>query len=347
MERNIQGLRAIAAYMVVVHHILDTFANNLGFHHPINNMRTGGAGVDIFFVISGYIMMLTTSDRPIGPKRFLYNRIIRIVPMYWLLTIVALILIAAGFKMFGQNPIDVKRILTSFGFLPYFGSSGKVIDPILFPGWTLNYEMMFYIVFALCLLRHDVKFRILSVCCILFCFWLAQVYIDDPLVDYLGADVIIGFAAGIMLWRVSRHNIVSPVIAAGFCLLGVLALVMLDYPIPFPIPHARLIVIAGALSIVFGAVCLERHGIKIKDGWLMHEGNASYSLYLIHPFVLQFVAKVAKVMHFGGGYLASFGLAAVMLITSGVAARLLYSKLEQPLSEILKLSRRKANFVRT
>src|SRR5580693_2772498 len=85
MIRNIQALRALAVYLVVLEHSLGTLA--LGTVE-VAKLNFGGAGVDIFFVISGFIMVVTTDTRETQAGDFMWHRIVRIVPLYWLLTLV-------------------------------------------------------------------------------------------------------------------------------------------------------------------------------------------------------------------------------------------------------------------
>ena len=83
---SIQILRAFAALLVVFHHARYQIQDfEVFFHGGI--WPFGQAGVDIFFVISGFIMWVTTHDRRTTPLRFMTNRIVRIVPLYWLLTL--------------------------------------------------------------------------------------------------------------------------------------------------------------------------------------------------------------------------------------------------------------------
>src|SRR4029077_17035692 len=95
--RPVQYLRGIAAMMVVWHHALGQIA--------LSRLLTelppfGGYGVDLFFVISGFIMVVTTWDKPIGPLEFMRHRIRRIVPLYWLVTLLMVLAAIAAPFMF-------------------------------------------------------------------------------------------------------------------------------------------------------------------------------------------------------------------------------------------------------
>ena len=133
---------------VVVNHAalnLDTFAVP---HGALQYLNVGAAGVDLFFIISGFVMVYS-SEPLFGSSRgaiyFFCHRIIRIVPLYWIVTALALILATMhGFG--GMYPLHM--IVGSFLFIPMLRPEG-VMQPLVAQGWTLNYEMFFYVIFAM------------------------------------------------------------------------------------------------------------------------------------------------------------------------------------------------------
>ena len=136
---NIQGLRAFAAIAVA------------GFHTRFRfpHMRLFGSfGVEVFFVISGYIMASICVS---NSEFFFRRRLLRIVPPYWTATVV-MFLAALWFPnlMWTTRP-DVGELIKSLLFIPFSRSDGS-IEPILSIGWTLNCEMYFYAVLAVSLL---------------------------------------------------------------------------------------------------------------------------------------------------------------------------------------------------
>src|ERR1039457_1883087 len=137
---SIQHLRAVAALMVVAFHAIVSRWN-------APQVEDLALGVDIFFVISGYIMMATT--RTMRPGEFAYKRLVRIVPMYWLMT--AVLLAAVGIHFFRHTVVTPQYVTKSFLFIPYIGREG-ILAPLLGPGWTLNVEMFFYLIFTAALL---------------------------------------------------------------------------------------------------------------------------------------------------------------------------------------------------
>ena len=130
---SLQMLRAVAAYAVLLFH--------LGL------FRLGYAGVDVFFVLSGFIMgMLGTQE---GARAFLLRRLIRIAPLYWAVTL-AFCAITAVPGMARHFVLHGADLLRSLLFVPYVNAQGE-IWPIVVPGWTLDYEILFYALMGLCL----------------------------------------------------------------------------------------------------------------------------------------------------------------------------------------------------
>ena len=153
--RGIQALRGFAAALVVVLHATGQ-PFGMEASKPWVWMR-GHAGVDIFFVISGFVMAIsaTGQGRPTAGE-FLRRRILRIVPLYWIFTLVMLakILAVKVHPGLGRDVVHLQTpigyVLASLFFIPYRNSQGD-IAPVLAVGWTLSFEMLFYLLFALAL----------------------------------------------------------------------------------------------------------------------------------------------------------------------------------------------------
>jgi len=147
----VQALRFLAAFMVVCCH--STFYTKERLLSSVEVFHLGANGVPLFFVISGFVIVLSSrkliNDKD-GWRKYAIKRIIRIVPLYWLITTykVAIMVFSAGLILHGNN--DFANILKSYFFIPTLNSEGK-IRPILGVGWTLNFEMFFYLLFTIAL----------------------------------------------------------------------------------------------------------------------------------------------------------------------------------------------------
>jgi exopolysaccharide production protein ExoZ len=145
---TIQHLRAIAALGVVFYHA----SSQVNGGHS-DYVRMGAAGVDLFFVISGFIMWVTAIARDEPPGRFALKRLIRIVPLYWLITTAVLLLVLAKPDLMRSASLNLTHIASSYGFIAWpHPRSAHRFWPLVIPGWTLNYEMLFYAIVTIA--RH-------------------------------------------------------------------------------------------------------------------------------------------------------------------------------------------------
>ncbi|MCM8532841.1 MAG: acyltransferase [Lentisphaeraceae bacterium] len=161
---SIQVLRGLAALLVVVAHSIRELERQLARLEiefisldPIASF--GAIGVDIFFIISGFIMMHIGSDlfgRSDKRFGFLKRRIIRVTPLYWLFTFILLALLLLKNRLTHSSALqfgnvfnfDIIYFFKSLLYIPSFNVNGKLF-PLLGVGWTLMYEMFFYVIFAL------------------------------------------------------------------------------------------------------------------------------------------------------------------------------------------------------
>jgi peptidoglycan/LPS O-acetylase OafA/YrhL len=206
----LQAARAIAAWLVVIDHVLLELSGG----RPDNRLThiawtLGNTGVDVFFVVSGFIMSHICWDgfgRPGEVQNFLRRRLLRIVPLYWLMTIVALVYHRVSATHGARAGLaDLAR---SIAFIPYVNEEGSRY-PILPSGWTLSYEMMFYGIFALGLFqRRQIGLPAIGLALIL----LVAIGPQQPseTIAYLASPIVLWFLAGMGLavlwhrWRLSE-----------------------------------------------------------------------------------------------------------------------------------------------
>src|ERR1700733_9294479 len=140
--QSIQALRGIAAVMVMIFHA------GLRFDQSEMTFRIGNAGVDIFFIISGFVMWTVAARRPSDPLVFLRRRFVRLVPLYWLWTVAVIAAWALIPSAFPRMHPTVGHVALSLAFLPHLSPDSGRITPVLGQGWTLNFEVFFYVLFA-------------------------------------------------------------------------------------------------------------------------------------------------------------------------------------------------------
>jgi exopolysaccharide production protein ExoZ len=323
---TIQALRFVAALMVVFTHA--TFYIGSRTHSGLMVWDTGAQGVHVFFVISGFVMAWTA--RPLigndGAFRyFLTSRIIRIVPLYWTLNILKIVQIALLPTLAFVKP-DVLNIVLSMLFVPSRNAEGA-IEAFYGVGWTLNFEMFFYVVFAVCLL---LRVRVLTgvTVVMLGAAALAPVRAPQtwPAITYLFQPMVLNFVWGLLIAEMyARRRWFPASLAVGCIVVGFL--VIFSYPAP-TMKYAGL----QYAMVVWGCVCLEDRIGALIPRWLVFGGDASYSLYLLHPMVGVVVAMLLGRMHIGS---VPVGLAAIAL-SSVIAAACVYWWFERPVTRLLR-----------
>ncbi len=300
---SLQVLRAIAAWMVVYHHYTQVLydlhtSSSIGrFFSDVGNF-----GVDIFFVISGFIMVYTLKRDLISPAEFMVRRILRVVPVYWLMTcLFILVLHFFGTSFTSRIDWNFSSLLMSLFFIPHENPGTIGHYPLLYPGWTLNFEMFFYAWLSLTLLLFPRRWLFASVTSLLILpvLW-GKAW---PYSSIAHNTHLHEFALGMVIAAVyvSARQATSWV-AAGlgtlFLFLGIAsyALDSSDYVIravhdmPQLERWRNVVFHLSAAAIVCGALSLERFLCHLRAlPLLKHLGDISYSTYLIHPICLSVI----------------------------------------------------------
>ena len=298
MERIalIQVLRAIAALSVAVGHtqrnaILVAAANHREFDPILLDLTE--AGVDLFFVISGFVMVFASRDlfaTPGGGLVFLSRRIARIVPLYWSMTTIFLTAMLVSPNLIPVGRLGPAEILASYFFVPYYRPEESWMHPVYSVGWTLNYEMFFYAVFG-CVIAFPVK-RALMVLTAVFCTLTVAGVIFRPapgIFFFWSRPIILEFVMGAWIgyvrlteFRVTNWTAAILVLAgaAGFALQVISGIYAHGYwrPLVWGLPAAAII----------AAATLSNWNIAARGVWkpMVLLGGASYALYLVHPMAV-------------------------------------------------------------
>lgn len=325
---NVQWLRALAAFMVVAVH-LDALAVMAGAP-PERATVAGNGGVDLFFVISGFIMVFTTSRKPVGSLAFLGARLRRVAPLYWSVTLAVFAVARLAPRLMQNTPADPGRLLASLAFAPVLRPDGTM-RPVVFVGWTLNFEMAFYVLFALGLLAPKRWMGVAGVaaalCAAVAWGWIARP--ADPIAAFYTTPMVLEFALGMLLGLAWPFLAVAawaawPLAAAAVAAFGA----MLAGPHLWPGADRLFVFGLPAAVIVTAALTLERQGRSLCWGWVKALGAASYAIYLSHFFVTQAVILAAHKAHLHGPVEAA-AAAAVALIGVAVTGLALHRTLEQ------------------
>lgn len=286
MLRNLHLLRALAALSVVYFHITSTAGLNLAWD-------IGSRGVDVFFVISGFIIAYIGSKQP---GHFFVRRLIRIVPFYWAATLVVFTAATVLPRFFRSTDASVGHLVPSLLFFPHLSSSGEV-QPTLILGWSLNFEMFFYVVFALALLLSTRRAPILCAAAIVVVVAIGKLVGPvSTAFDFYARTTSLEFCYGIGAYyllaacerrkAVLAHSTALKLAVTLALIASLIAIVLLEHAYKDAVPRY----LAGGIPaavIVLSALLLERlFGIFSHSRLIWLLGEASYVIYLIHPYIV-------------------------------------------------------------
>lgn len=285
---GLQVGRGIAAMAVVVTHaVAHPFAHGDKFIGAI-----GLSGVILFFVISGFIMVHTTGNGPFNPGIFMAHRLRRIAPLYWLACALLTLEVMIAPGQFKTTVLDPGHMLRSFLFIPsYAPRVPDAIFPFYKLGWTLNFEMFFYVVFALCagmLARTRIGVIAILFGALALVGWFVSFEWAVP--AFYTRGNILGFVIGmaIALLQIDKRPRLSSGTALTLTVVGLASLIACmifvgadDWTPPIHLWAAASI---GVLTIVLLGYL--GRGERPLPRWMVYLGDASYSLYLFHMFAI-------------------------------------------------------------
>lgn len=305
--RSIELLRFFAASAVVFYHI--------------PGVGIGRFGVDIFFVISGFVMMVATEC---SFDNFFLKRLIRIVPSYYLFTIFVFVLAILYPSWFRNTSPDLLSLLKSLAFVP-FDKNGAGHYPILFVGWTLNYEVYFYLLFAIAL-KFGNRYRALICTILISLVGVIGSFSKDFILQVYASSIVYEFVLGMLIYVLLFKK--CPKEALLICITVILSILVARPDISrllcFGVPAAGL--------VCFCVMYLEN--IRWSK-WILNLGGSSYALYLIHPFTLKIFERY---VNFSFGLLGgSFSANVLVFVLTCTAALGYYMVIEKFVNRKLRI----------
>ncbi|MDO8288435.1 MAG: acyltransferase [Parvibaculum sp.] len=338
---SVQALRAFAAVSVMVGHLLGEIRQSEGVQLDIVGYPWG-SGVDVFFVISGFIMMYTNYNEfgvKGAPLRFLVRRIIRVVPLYYIFTSMLIGVIIFMPHILDTARFDIWQFLSSYLFWPYERYDGE-IRPILSLGWTLNFEMFFYALFAIALnVRRWVGVSALLLTMISLVILKLSLNIDLLPFRFWFSSIILEFCFGLVIgygfYRIGKITLGKWIRFIPY-LLPIAAFAVFDAPNPNS-GYPRFICwgIPAALLVATFVFFLSWEREEKLSRLLLALGDSSFALYLSHPFSYNIIVLIwALFLPVRGAW--AFGLFAVSLVFCLVVAHLVCVLVEKPTLKYLQ-----------
>jgi peptidoglycan/LPS O-acetylase OafA/YrhL len=289
---NLHLLRVIAALGVVYFHTTSTAGLQLDWD-------VGSRGVDVFFVISGFIIAYIGSSKP---EHFFRRRLIRVVPFYWAATLCVFAVAAVAPHVFRTTTANVPHLLSSLAFVPRLNETTGEMMPTLLLGWSLNFEMFFYVLFALSLAISPKRAPMICVGWIVaFVIAIHTIASNNDVMNFYARPIVLEFCFGVVVyyifdWASARKAALANVAALKWLLVLVLiACLVIINVLEHDRPDIPRYLAAGIPSffIVLSALLLERvYGLATKNKLIYLLGEASYIIYLVHPYIVFTVLRL-------------------------------------------------------
>jgi len=320
--------------MVVCLH--STFYAQERLDSSLQLFEPGNNGVPLFFAISGFVIVLSSQKLQFtknGWKIFALKRLIRIVPLYWFITSYKVLVSFLSNDLILHSKLNALNILKSYLFIPTYNVDGE-LKPFLGVGWTLNFEMLFYLLFALSLffkVRSILFSGIFLIILMGLSFFKTKAW--PPALQFYCDKEIINFLLGMIAANlIQREFRLSKAVSIFFIAGG---LVCLFFPIKWNVDKLGFafayLQLLCPFFVVYGAAQLERTvNIKIPK-FILFFGAASYSLYLVHPVIAPLAPVALKKFHFLSPIL-SVSCSILLALT---AAYFCYCFFERPISKTL------------
>ena len=337
---SLQYLRGIAALLVVFAHTTE-HPVPAGVAVPFWTGRTGEIGLQVFFVISGFIISVVSGTGRFDPLDFAWRRFLRVAPLYWVCTTVLLLATLLAPAVFKSTTASWSDYILSLLFVPHQhpgDSASNLWSPLLKPGWTLNVEVFFYAITAALFWCPHRRLRAALLTLVLGSLvGLGLIGVVGGVLSFYATTNLIGFLCGVWLaeWMQDRASVEASWLPFG---LGALALAVVVTIYLVPEHAAGHLAQVAAVLIVASGLLIERAGLLPRWSALKHIGDASYSLYLTHMFTVGLIwALLRRVadptlwpVHAAGVALTT-GAAVVVSLVS-------YRVIERPLIRFAKRS---------
>ncbi|VWX61092.1 conserved membrane hypothetical protein [Burkholderiales bacterium 8X] len=332
---SIQYLRGLAAIAVLLAHTLLQPLAEVNQQY----VRFGTFGVLLFFVISGFIMIYITGKERFSPLSFLARRAERIVPLYWVATIAVALVAASTPSLLKNTVFSFPNLAYSLLFIPHFRSNGE-IAPLLKLGWTLNYEVFFYLIFAATALL-SIRLRLVAIALI----FLAIISIgklftfDSAIGQFYTQPVILAFAAGMIVGFIQidyPSSLTSHWMRASSGAIAVLFLTLSFFydQSAAPNPLTDALFTLGAASLVLTCVGFEARMPVSKHLRLI--GDASYAIYLSHIYIVVAIFKIAEKLEIS----FSNALFVCVIVVSLASGTLIHIFIERPIGKFFQRRRK-------
>jgi peptidoglycan/LPS O-acetylase OafA/YrhL len=334
LER-LNALRGPAAILVVLYHVRQIASIEMGSAGAFEFWRFGHAGVDLFFVLSGFVIYWVHRrdvGKPLATRHFLARRLIRVYPPMWIVTTGVLIGALVAAHAVHAEKMNVWFIVRSYLLWPIQGAL-----PLLPPAWTLSHEVKFYALFAVAIAAPRRVWRPVLAAALIGSVVTGVVETVAPTVlpfavAFVFSPYNLEFAAGVAIAAYVRdHRIPAP---SAWGAIGLIAWVIaatrdqsLAAPdvaqvIRYAVPSAIIVLAVAALDLQWPP--FHRPALKLF-------GDASYAIYLIHlPVVIVAIRLAARL-----GMKPNVLTLVAVAVAATVAGLIFHRAIERPVTRYL------------
>ncbi len=285
--------------------------------------------------------MCHITDSGESGKEFFLRRIARIVPLYWLLTLFAFLLAWVKPTLFNSTTADLGNLLRSLFFIPYEKENGS-ISPIIPVGWTLNYEVYFYLLITFSTVVFGKKWHLLVSLAIMALYLFSNLLIESSdVVKFMSNQIALEFVFGILVhffnkkWRRKVLSL-GAVVNIGIIIGCYSFMALMDV---FRIESMRALTLGLPSSIMLlSFMSLESMLSDLPTKvtmWLVEIGNASYATYLSHLYVVEGLRKIVFFRINPDFMYTPIGVALILCAALAVG-QILYYMLDRPLNSAIR-----------
>ncbi|HDG7934345.1 acyltransferase [Klebsiella pneumoniae] len=306
MINNIQLLRFLAVLMVVLYHSSGTMSvYDINFVDFTGVGHWGAYGVDIFFVISGFIMAMIDDNKKKTPAQFAKDRIKRIVPLYWILTLSIVFLQLLLPSSFNTLTLSSEHVILSLLFISGYADYNY---PSLYVGWSLELEMLFYALFSLSLFIKNKRLRV-------FVVGGAIITLSSlSMINSIAIEFVLGVVVYYVTTKIKEKIIFSWYIFPVSIVIYVFAIWLLSVTSGAGGGKQTIVIGGASMLLVLVAVCC---GDLAKKNIMTYIGDASYSVYLVQVFTIPFALRLLHHFFSINGW-AAIIIATIFTLGAGV-----------------------------
>jgi len=351
-------MRAICMMCVLVAHALVAYVAGIGASHQIPQelsffmltfVRMGVGIIDIFFIGSGFIMVYLTRatyGQPGARLEFIIRRLTRIVPAFWFYMTCAILLSLWWPETTLFQDVTAERVVKSYGFIPYFwGDVHQAAThpyPILIPGWTLNYEMVFYALFALTLFCKDMRTGIIAFAIATLTLIVAHQFVpqDNAIAYFWTHPQMMKFLGGMLIGYAFDRGVFFNIPMKGVVAIITVTVLIQAALYSFLPPELSGVVWFNLLMTILACivgicVVLTPFVQKKLPTWLIKIGDATYTIYL-SQFIIMGLIVVGPNMYFDVPWWGTAILTLIGAVATVFWGLFSYPRVEVPVSQVLR-----------